>query len=141
MNFQFFKDLIGSWKFERTITNPQNHIKGKATFVKRTDTQLEYHETGTYNVNNIDYDFFQKRFFVLEEKNLLIYKVDGSILHTFENTNYETYPLALSHCHNCNSDRYNCSLIFLNKQIFEMNYVIFGDHKNYQIQTTYIKHQ
>jgi hypothetical protein len=140
LNNNFFDNLEGTWCFDRQISTLENKIKGYATFTRKDATHLDYYEKGAYTVNDISYDFFQKRLFEREESNLTIYKIDNSILHSFDNINYEeTYPLRLTHSHLCGLDTYNCLFVFVNKLYFKINYSIIGDKKNYTIKTCYKK--
>lgn len=124
----------------RSISNPALHTKGAATFDKVSKNTLNYHEYGTYTLNENVYDFFQKRIFTYGKNNLCIYKSDHSLLHKFDfESSYMSYPIVLNHIHLCGSDTYNCTFIIKTETCFEIHYKINGANKDYEIQTTYIK--
>ncbi|MDP3371688.1 MAG: DUF6314 family protein [Candidatus Paracaedibacteraceae bacterium] len=140
MKSTFFDNLVGKWDFNRVISLPKNKIKGRATFTRKAVAHLNYHEEGTYIVNEISYDFFQKRIFELNKNTFTIYKIDESILHVFENIeHHKEYPILMTHAHQCGSDTYSCKITFINEASFSISYLIKGDKKDYEIQTLYTK--
>ncbi|MES2607939.1 MAG: DUF6314 family protein [Pseudomonadota bacterium] len=137
---EFLKHFSGLWNFERSISKPALHIKGAATFKKLSENTLSYHEYGTYTVDEIAYDFFQKRIFSYDMNVLTIYKSDHSLLHKFDfESNHTSYPITLNHTHLCGQDIYKCTLIVKAEQCFDIHYKISGTNKDYEITTRYTK--
>lgn len=138
--FKTLKYFPGLWSFERSISNPVLHIKGVATLEELSEGALSYYECGTYTVDQVAYDFFQKRFFSYDMSALYIYKNDHSLLHKFDfKGNHTPHPITLNHTHLCGVDTYDCTLILKSDRTFDFNYKINGKNKDYEIQTTYTK--
>ena len=132
--------FLGSWDFERSISNPPLRTNGIAQFEKTSECTLTYYEFGTYTINEVSYDFFQKRYFVFNLNSVSVYKNDHSLLHRFElNEDNTSYPTTLKHVHLCGADTYTCTLTSLKEKHFEMHYSVNGTNKNYEIKTIYTK--
>lgn len=132
--------FLGSWCFERSISNPLLHTSGIAQFEKSSKNTLAYYESGMYTINEVSYDFFQKRYFVFNLNSVSVYKSDHSPLHTFElNEDNTSYPITLNHIHLCGADTYTCTLTLLKEKRFEIHYSVNGINKNYEIKTIYTK--
>ncbi len=135
-----FEHFSGQWSFERYISKPELHIKGNARFSRLSQSSLAYRESGTYIINEIAYDFFQKRIFMYDENSLSVYKNDGSLLHIFTFTKVTSSSCgSAKHTHQCNLDTYHCLFLFKTEQCFEINYKISGPNKDYEIRTLYTK--
>lgn len=134
------KHFSGSWSFERSISKPVLYTKGSATFKELSERTLSYYEYGTHTIDQITYDFFQKRIFLYDINTLYIYKSDHSLLHKFDfKDDHTSYPLTLHHIHLCGPDTYKCTLIIKTEQCFEVHYKINGIAKDYEIITHYTK--
>ena len=133
------KYFQGKWSFERSISKPALCVKGTATFTELSKDTLSYYEFGTYTVDEISYDFFQKRIFSLDETVLYIYKSDHSLLHKFElDSQHTLYPVNLKHDHVCGQDTYSCTIILKEELKFELNYKISGANKD-KMRTIFTK--
>ena len=140
MIFKMLKYFQGKWSFERSISKPALRARGKATFTELSKDTLSYYECGTYTVDEIMYDFFQKRVFSCDGVALYIYKRDNSLLHKFELDRRQAFcPVTLKHDHVCGKDLYSCTLIFNTEKSFSINYQIFGINKDYEIRTIFTK--
>jgi len=135
-----FGHLVGQWRFERYISAPELHINGNARFTRLSQNCLSYNESGTYIINGIFYDFFQKRSFMYDKNSLSVFKNDRSLLHHFyfEKISFSSNCSA-QHTHQCILDTYQCSLFLKSEGCFEMNYEINSPNKNYKISTLYTK--
>jgi hypothetical protein len=139
MEYLLLVHLSGKWLFERSISKPQLNIIGTALFEPLSSGRLSYHEYGNYILDGNNYDFFQKRTFVYKNDILIVYKQDDNILHTFNLNTNSTYPMTLTHTHDCGPDSYKSIYNFESESAFETCYEVTGPNKSYTIKTRYSK--
>jgi len=139
INSQIFNSLEGRWKFSRLITD-QGSVEGVAYF-RRTDDNpnvLFYREEGVFtSLQGIQYDISQEYEYRYSEDRIdvLFARERNRLLHSLEFIG----PNQASGIHLCGYDTYCAGYQFHFPDRFELQYVVKGPKKNYQIETRFLK--
>lgn len=134
--------LNGQWRFHRKIV-PHGHAEGMATFtpIPGILNRLYYLEQGQFYLHH-QQDFRIQREYIYEikENHVLIYHARAGLAGEFFiqlTFTHETRKAQASHL--CLKDFYHALFYFLNEQSFQIDYLVKGPKKNYQIQTQYFR--
>lgn len=132
INRELFRFLDGEYKLVRNIINGtiRTTIVGHAAFQRKSKNEIEYYETGNYNIEDIQYDFYQVRKLRVDGDYLLILKSDGTILHQFPLSDHKV----LKDVHLCGQDEYAVEISWTGKTLKSI-YKVKGPTKNYLIST------
>lgn len=85
----------------------------------------------------IEQQFYQNQFFIFNEKQLLIRKSDGILLHAFDFPKQYKFPMFLQHVHQCKKDQYILDLCLHSLEKFSTSYLVLGPNKKYHIKTNF----
>lgn len=127
----------GNYQFERFVSSPNRIMRGQVCFEILSPEVKRYTETGSYQGEGMEQDFYQKRFFLFQDKRLLIQKSDGALLHEFDLPEGDAFPVHFRHLHLCQGDQYQLDLCLQSGTEFSTTYFVSGKNKNYHIKTRY----
>ncbi|MFN7662332.1 MAG: DUF6314 family protein [Alphaproteobacteria bacterium] len=127
----------GKYSFVRYVSFLPQGWKGTAEFSEALVTaRIPYQEKGFYFLGSEIQEFYQERFFQINEGGFIILKQDAMILHTFSTPHFSEKGIFYSHVHSCGADVYHCDF-FIQTHQFQTFYTIQGPKKNFSIHTFY----
>lgn len=133
------RTFAGNYLFERQVSSSNITMKGIARFTAISHKLIHYYEEGSYTEEQYEGMFYQTRFFSFQKKHLFILKNDKKLLHQFDLIQESTYPLHLTHTHECKKDFYKLDLWIESKNKLSTFYLVSGSRKKYSIKTIYTK--
>jgi|SRR5579871_1205585 len=137
---KIFYSLKGHWKFSRHITD-QGTVEGIACFRKKANHPhvLLYREEGVFtSLKGQQHRISQEYEYRYSEEKIDVFfaRERNQLLHSLEFTG----PHQASGQHLCGKDTYFAAYQFHFPGSFELQYVVKGPKKDYQIQTLFSKH-
>ena len=140
----------GSYVFKRMVAPSDTIITGKALFKPISESESEYIESGSYVLNGVTQDCFQKQYYLWKNNQLTIKKRDGILLHQFHTPIVKllhqfhipivnTFPIVLEHRHVCKMDNYTITITIFALDLFQTIYEIKGPKKNSIIKTDFVR--
>lgn len=127
----------GDYLFERLVSALSVPINGIARFEKIHTNERHYEEQGYYYLKEKQQRCYQQRQFIWDNQHLYIHKSDGAVLHEFLLNEILTFPVQLTHRHECKADQYNLQMTLHSPEHFSTFYTINGPAKKYSIETLY----
>ena len=138
MNVNVQNELIailnGLYTLQRSIDQPSVFIEGKAIFCHQPDNCIYYQEEGTYFLNDIQYSFYQQRYFIFKDNNLNIINFQQKLLHKVCLSDVKQPLYRFTNAHLCGEDSYFLDF-YIRKKCINMNYKVLGPNKDYSIAT------
>jgi len=132
-------DLIGKWKIEREVYEPQREIKqrmcGFGYFHPLKKQELLYQEQLWHETENHDFFFATKSYrYVFKKKEIQIY-----FHHEEDNRLFIALSIGkkMSGTSFCKNDRYCLQWDWINSTIFLMRYEVKGTKKDYIIESEF----
>jgi hypothetical protein len=137
---ELFGRLAGVWSIARTIS-PDGRLTGTATFAPLANGWLRYHETGTLELPTGSFAAERGYLFAPAENGFAVY-FDAEPLRLFHRI-----ALAIEPCgtatgdaeHPCGRDLYATTYRFLPKGGFKVRHRVTGPHKDYVMDTDYVR--
>lgn len=140
-----FNRLIGDWELERHIIDRSakdevhGYLHGQTSFKLIDDGKLFCEESGILKINGNETNASRSYVYEYRDGKVLVFYDDphrkGDLLHELDfQPNVNGY--AAKHCHLCGSDTYDVEILVSDKGYVQINYVVKGPHKDYEMQTT-----
>ncbi|MBS0272157.1 MAG: hypothetical protein JSR85_05870 [Proteobacteria bacterium] len=138
---QLFFSLEGKWAFNRSI-NGSEIMRGTALFhsVNECLPSYSYQEEGIYSAGPLSQlSFFREYFYCLNNKTIEVYFSFQKKKHNFFYALAFSCPNLANGVHHCVHDVYKATYVFLEKDIFLLQYDVRGPKKDFVIQTTFTR--
>jgi hypothetical protein len=136
-----FNQLIGTWSLERDILDQigQSKLVGRCIFTKIDETHLLCEEQGILNYNGSQTETSRSYIYEYRDDKIIILYNDahrsGDVLHELKFVT-EAQNQVARHCHYCGADTYDIEFNLFPEGKIQINYVVQGPHKDYQMRTT-----
>ncbi|OFW87918.1 MAG: hypothetical protein A3J37_07060 [Alphaproteobacteria bacterium RIFCSPHIGHO2_12_FULL_45_9] len=136
-----FNQLIGTWSLHRDIFDAAGHsnLVGTCVFSVLDDNRILCEENGILNYNGNQTEASRSYIYEYRDDKITILYNDahraGDVLHELKFMTEGQNQVA-RHCHYCGADTYDIEFNLLPDGKIQMNYVVKGPHKDYQMRTT-----
>ncbi len=140
-----FNQLIGTWALHRDIHDSAGHhmFVGSCVFTALDDTRLLCEESGVMNYKGSQSDATRSYVYEYRDDKIIILYNDtdrsGDVLHELNFVAEGDNQIA-RHCHLCGADTYDLEFQLLNNGKIQMDYVVKGPHKDYQMKSVLTRH-